>query len=95
MVISRKGIDNIVQTGLSSYQQMVSRLEVDMERTNSNTVEIVRLHGSYFDSQHGPTFMFGEFRKDNGRIVKLLVQPTFNGICLAVGFVGTGGRNIS
>lgn len=62
-----------------------------MERTNSNTVEVIRLYGGAAGDPH----VWGDFRKANGRTVTVKVNPTFNGICLAVGFVGTGGRNIS
>ena len=66
-----------------------------MERTNSNTVRVLEIGGSYVDSQHGPVSRFARFQKDNGRIVKILINPTFQGICLAAGFVGSGGRHIS
>ena len=62
-----------------------------MERTNSSTVEVIRLYGGSVGEPH----VWGDFRKDNGRLVTVRVNPTFDGICLAVGFVGTGGRNIS
>ena len=62
-----------------------------MERTNSNTVQVLSLSGGSARDDR----MWGEFQKDNGRIVKILVHPTFQGICLAAGFAGTGGRHIS
>jgi hypothetical protein len=61
-----------------------------MERTNSTTVSLLRLWAGYEDQ------WWGEFLKDNGRVVRVvLVEPTRAGICLAAGFVATGGRNIS
>ena len=62
-----------------------------MERTNSSTVEVIRFYGGAVGDPH----VWGEFRKANGRIVTVSVRPTFNGICLAAGFVGSGGRHIS
>lgn len=64
---------------------------MEQERTNSQTVEVLRLSGGAARS----ATVWGEFRKDNGRIVTVEVRPTFAGILLAVGFVGTGGRHIS
>jgi len=61
-----------------------------MERTDSKTVRLLRLYGGWKGDPH----VWGDFQKDNGRIVTILVRPHFQGICLAAGFVGTGGRHI-
>lgn len=66
-----------------------------MERTNSNTVRILRFEvgGDDRPTGIGSDELWAEFLKDNGRRVKLPVVGHINGICLAAGFVGTGGRH--
>ena len=62
-----------------------------MERSNSRTVKVLRLYGG----AQGEPHIWGDFLKDNSRKVTIRVRPTVSGICLAVGFVGTGGRNVT
>ena len=66
-----------------------------MERTTSNTVRVLRIYPKRRNVEGTHYTTWGKFQKDNGRVVTTRVRPDFSGICLAVGFVGTGGRNIS
>ncbi len=68
-----------------------------MERTNSNTIRVLEITTGGPDRPSGlrSDDTWASFQKDNGRIVKIALWPTFKGICLAAGFVGTGGRHIN
>ncbi|KKM93907.1 hypothetical protein LCGC14_1203710 [marine sediment metagenome] len=60
-----------------------------MDRTNSKMIRVLRI-------ENRPGFdWWATFQKDNGCIVSVEFIPSFKGICMAAGFVGTGGRNIS
>ena len=60
-------------------------------RSNSHSVRLLRLHVPHA----GYRYTWASFMKDDGRIVKVDVMATIEGICMAAGFVGTGGRHIS
>jgi hypothetical protein len=68
---------------------MVSSKETVMERTDSHTIRVLKL-----ESRTGFDW-WATFKKDNGRVVDVAFMPSFKGICMAAGFVGTGGRHIS
>jgi hypothetical protein len=53
-----------------------------MERTNSRTVRVIP------DAR-------GRIVHPDGRIVRLPVAGHLQGVCLAAGFVGSGGRNVA
>ena len=61
-----------------------------MERTNSNTVRIMDMRPTH----DGNTWLL-YCLKDNGNMILVQAAPHLRGLCLAVGFVGTGGRNIN
>lgn len=54
-----------------------------MERIYSDRVHVREIEPDYW-----------RFERADGSIVRLPVRPHFQGVCLAAGFIGSGGQNV-